>query len=134
MPPFGHRQETVRRASGVNGVDSHFDGSVGAVFKSDRAGQTGRELTMHLRLRGPRANRAPAHQIGKILRRDHIEEFPRRGQPAVVDIKQQLARDTQAIVDAEAVIHMRIVDQPFPADGGTRFLKINAHHDFQLAF
>ena len=111
----------MRRAGGVNGVDSHFDGSVGAVFKSDRAGQTGRELTMHLRLRGPRANRAPAHQIGKILRRDHIEE-------------QQLARDPQAIVDAEAVIHMRIVDQPFPADGGTRFLKINAHHDFQLAF
>ena len=29
---------------------------------------------------------------------------------------------------------MRIVDQPFPAHGGARFFKINAHHDFQLPF
>ncbi len=62
------------------------------------------------------------------------EELPGSGQTAIVNIQQQLARDPQAIVDAEAVIHMRIVDQPFPAHGGARFFKIHAHHDFQLAF
>jgi hypothetical protein len=28
---------------------------------------------------------------------------------------------------------MRIVDKPFPADGGARFFKIDAHDDLQLA-
>ncbi len=33
----------------------------------------------------------------------------------------------------EAVIHMGIVDEPFPADGGARFFKIDPHDDLELA-
>ena len=36
---------------------------------------------MHLGFGGTRANGAPAHQIGDILRGDHIEEFPAAGRP-----------------------------------------------------
>ena len=133
VAPLGDRQETVRRAGGVNRIDSHLDGAIGTVFKAHRAGESGGELTVHLGFGGSRANGAPAHQIGDILRGDHIEEFPRRRQAAVVNVQQQFARDAQPVVDAEAVIHMGIVDEPFPADGGARFFKIDPHDDLELA-
>ena len=37
VAPLGYRQETVRRAGGVDGVDRHLDGAVGAVLEADRA-------------------------------------------------------------------------------------------------
>ena len=40
-----------------------------------------------------------------------------------------VARDAQALVDAEAAVEVRIVDQPLPADGGARLLEVDAHHD-----
>ena len=48
MSPFGHRQETVRRAGGIDGVDSDFNGAICAVFKAYRAGEAGREFAVHL--------------------------------------------------------------------------------------
>ncbi|CSR89709.1 Uncharacterised protein [Shigella sonnei] len=89
---------------------------------------------MHLRFRGTCTNCAPAHQVSEILRSDHIEKLTRRWQTAVVNIKQQFTGYTQTVVDLEAVIHMRIVNQPFPAHRGTRLFKIDAHYDFQLIF
>ncbi|MOA33700.1 hypothetical protein D3C78_1550160 [compost metagenome] len=87
---------------------------------------------MHLRFSGTSADRAPAHQICQILRGDHVEEFAGSRQARIIDIQQQLTRQTQAVVDLEAIIHLRIVDQTLPAHGSTRFFKINAHHHFQL--
>ncbi|MNL54929.1 hypothetical protein D3C87_1783000 [compost metagenome] len=88
---------------------------------------------MHLRFSGTSADRAPTHQICQILRSDHVEEFARRRQTGIVNIQQQLTGQTKTVVDLEAVIHLRIVDQSFPAHGGTRLFKINPHHHFQLA-
>jgi len=36
-------------------------------------------------------------------------------------------------VDLEAVVEIGIVDQPFPANSGTRLLEIDPHHDQQIA-
>ena len=40
----------------------------------------------------------------------------------------------QAEVDIEGTVEVGVVDEPFPAHGGARFFKINAHHDQQLFF
>ncbi len=48
----------------------------------------------------------------------------------MIDIAQQVARDMQALIDLEAAIKIRIVDQSFPTNSGARFLKVNSHHDF----
>jgi hypothetical protein len=53
------------------------------------------------------------------------------GRPEAVDVDQQLARDAQALVDAEAFVQVRVVDQALPADRGARLLEVHAHHDFQ---
>ncbi len=54
------------------------------------------------------------------------------GTPHFVQLEQELARDAQAVVDAEAAVEIGIVDQAFPADGRARLLEINAHDDQQI--
>ncbi len=87
---------------------------------------------MHLALSGARADCAPGDQIGDILRRDHIEKFRPRGHPQFVQFQKQLARDAQAVIDAEAAVELGIVDQTLPADRRARFFEIDAHHDQQI--
>jgi hypothetical protein len=81
---------------------------------------------MNLALRRARADRRPRHQIGDILRRRQVEELGARRQAEVVQRRKQVAGETQALVDIEAVIEVRIVDQALPSDGGARLLYIDA--------
>ncbi len=120
----------MRRAGGIDSVNSDFNRPVGAVLKANRAGKARREFTVNLRFGGARANSSPAHQVSHILWRDHIEELTGGRQAGIIDVQQQLAGNAQAIIDLVAVVHMRIVNQPFPAHGGSRLFKIHAHHHF----
>jgi hypothetical protein len=43
-----------------------------------------------------------------------------------------MAREAQAVVDLVCAVEMRIVDEAFPADGGTGLLKVDAHDDAQV--
>ena len=55
-----------------------------------------------------------------------------RRQAELVQFPQQFPRQAQAVVDAEAAVHARIVDQSLPAHGGARLLEIHPHHDQQV--
>jgi len=48
------------------------------------------------------------------------------------DLQQQLAREPQALVDAEAAVQARVVDEALPAHGGARLLEVDAHHDREV--
>ncbi len=89
---------------------------------------------MYLGFGGTGTDSPPAHQISHVLRRDHVEEFGSGWQPHVVEIEQQLATQAQTVIDLAAVIEVRIVDEPLPAHGSTRFFEVDPHHDLQLAF
>ena len=111
-------------------IDRNFDIAIGTVFKADWTRQAGRQLAMDLRFCGAGTNGTPADQVSNILRADHIEKFRTGRQAKFIDIQQQFTRNTQAIIDAEAVIHVRIINQALPADGGARFFEIHAHNNF----
>ena len=57
--------------------------------------------------------------------------FGARCQSEAVDVQQQATRDAQSFAHVAAVVHVRIVDQAFPSDGGARLFEIHAHHDVQ---
>jgi hypothetical protein len=103
-------------------------------LKPTGADRPGGELAVHLRLGGARADRAPGHQVADVLRRDHVEELAARGHADPVDAHQQVARDAQSLVDAEAAVQVGIVDEALPAHRGARLLEIHAHDHFQLLF
>src|SRR5690242_21841200 len=75
MAGLRYRKKMMRRLSGANCVHGDPHIAIGAVFKTDRAGEAGRKLAMDLALGCARANGAPGNQIGEVLRRDHVEKF-----------------------------------------------------------
>ena len=116
----------------AHGVDSDPHGAVGAVLESDRAGQTGGQFTVSLALGRARADGAPADQVGDILRADQVEKLGAGRQAHVVDLQKQFARQVESLVDLVALVQVRVVDQALPADRGTRFFEIDAHHDQEV--
>ena len=73
-------------ARGADGVDRDLDVAVGAVLEADRARQPGRQLAMDLALGRARADRAPGHEVGDVLRRDRVEELGAGRQAELVDV------------------------------------------------
>ncbi|KAG0924900.1 hypothetical protein G6F32_013743 [Rhizopus arrhizus] len=114
-------------------VSSDLDVAIGAVLEADRARQPRGQFAVHLAFGGARTNRAPGHQVGDVLRRDHIEEFDTGRQAKLVDVAQQATGDAQALVDPEAAVQVGVVDQALPAHRGARLLEVHAHDDFQFA-
>ncbi len=127
-----HRKEVVLLARREDRVHRDAHVAVGPVLEPHRRRQSGGELAVHLRFGGARTDRAPGHQVADVLRRDHVEELAAGRHAELVDAHQQIARDAQPFVDAEAAVQVRVVDQPLPADGGARLLEIHAHQHFQM--
>ena len=84
---------------------------------------------MGLRLDGARADRAPAHQVGHVLRRDRIEELRGRGQPQIKHVAQERAPEAQPGRDVVGPVEVGIHHEPLPADGRAGFLEIDPHRD-----
>ena len=83
---------------------------------------------MDLALGGPGADRHPRNQVGDVLGNLRVEELGGGRQTHLVHVEEQLPGEPQTLVDAEAPVQIRVVDEPFPADGGSRLLEIAAHH------
>ena len=124
-------KETVRAGDRLQGVDRHRQAAIGAILEAYRRRQAGGHFAVGLRFGGSRADGRPADQVLQVLRGDRVEGFGSGRQAHFSQITQQLATDVQAVLDLERVVHKRIVDQTFPADGGTRLLEIHAHDQIQ---
>jgi hypothetical protein len=86
---------------------------------------------VHLAFGGARADGAPGDQVADVLRADGVQELAGGRHAQAVDLQQQLAGDAQALVDAEALVQVGVVDQALPAHRGARLLEVHAHHDLQ---
>jgi hypothetical protein len=55
--------------------------------------------------------------------------FRRAGQSELIDAQENRSSQFQAGGNVAGAVQVGIVDQTFPADGGSRFLKIGSHDD-----
>jgi len=84
---------------------------------------------MHLALDGARADRPPAHEIGKELPEGRVEKFGARRKSEIGKVGEKLAGEAQTLVDVIGTVQVGIVDQPFPSDDGARLLEVDAHEE-----
>ena len=124
-------QKTVGRLRGGHGVNGGLQAAIGRVLETDRHGQTAGHLAVGLRLRRARAYGRPAHQVADVLRHDRVQEFRRRRQTQLDDLREQSPGFFQSRIDVVGTIQVRVVDQSFPADARARFLEIHTHDDAQ---
>lgn len=87
---------------------------------------------MELAFSGARADGADGDQVGEVLRRDGVEHLTGDGHSHVSEVDEHLSRHAQALVDPERVVHVRVVDESLPADGGPGLLEVRAHHDEEV--
>jgi len=76
--------------------------------------------------------RTPTHQISNILGAYQIKVFDTCRYAQRIDVEQNSTCGFKTSIDVKTVVHIRIIDQPFPANGGTGFFKINAHDQQQI--
>ena len=122
-------EESLRLAGGFDGVDGGLERAISAVLKTNGHRETGRHLTMRLRLGGAGTNGAPANEIGDVLRGDGIEELRGGGQAEIENIAQETAAETEAGGDVVRAVEMRIHHESLPTNGGAGLLKIHAHNN-----
>ena len=121
-------QETVRVLYAEHGVYGHIQAAIGTVLETHRAGQAGRHFPVRLALGGARANGVPGDQVLQVLRGGRVQRLGGGRQAQFSHIQQQLAGNMQAVFHLEGIVHVRVVDQPFPAHSGTRLLKVDTQH------
>ena len=126
-PLLGHAEEPVGVGARAHGVDRDLHPPVGAVLEADGHREARRELPVHLALRRARADRAPRDEIGGVLGGDRIEELAAGRQPELGQLQEEPAGQPEAAVDLEAPVEVGVVDEPLPADGGSRLLEVDAH-------
>jgi hypothetical protein len=134
LPLLGHGHEDMWPDGGMDGVDCDLHRAIGGVLEADRAGEAGGELAMALALGGACADGAPADQVGDVLWADEVEELSARGDARFREVEQQLAGKPQSLVDLEAAVEVRVIDQSLPADRGARLLEVDPHDHHQVWF
>ena len=104
------------------GKSEETHAAVRAVFEADGEGDATSELSVKLRLGRPRADGTPGDQVGDELGRDCVEKFRTNRNAEVCEVAEQLAGETEAFVDFEGAVDIRIVDETLPADRRPGFL------------
>src|SRR5206468_8514118 len=107
------RQEMMQMVCRPDRVDCDFQVAVSAILESHRTGQPRCQLAMHLAFSGASPDRAPAHKIGDVLRRDDIEILDACRHAEIVEFEEQFAGHPQSVVDPETAVEIWIVDEPF---------------------
>ncbi|MCY1413026.1 hypothetical protein D9M71_284480 [compost metagenome] len=131
--PLGIDAEVAVRVSGAaHGVAGDADAAVGAVLEAHRHIQAAGHFPVDLRFGGARTDGNPAQQVVEVAGRHRLQQLGGDGQAKLEHFAHQLARQGQAADHVVAAIQARIVGQAFPADCGTRFFHVSAHHQQQL--
>lgn len=129
---LGDRQEVVGVLNRANGINGNIERAVGTILESDGEGQTRGQLTVDLGLGCTGTDRTDGQTIGQELGRDCVEHFAGDGHALVGQVDEELARNAQALVDLEAVVDIRVVDQSLPTDCCAGLLEVRSHHDQQV--
>lgn len=151
-------KEGVASRSGLDGVDGNVDRSVlivskvgsvthSAVLEADGHGEGRGKFTVDLRLGGTSTDGTPRREVGKVLGRDDIyvlarailglslaltKELSSGRETHLSKLDQELASHLQTAVDLVGAVHVGVVDETLPADGGTWLLEVDAHDDQQV--
>jgi hypothetical protein len=130
---LGYTHEVVLRSSGANGVDGNSEATVGAVLEAHRERQTRSQLAVELGLGGTGTDGSKRDEVGKELRRDGVQHLGGNGHALAGKVAEELAGDTETLVDLEGLIDIRVVDQALPANSCARLLEVCAHDNAQVA-
>lgn len=129
---LGDTHEVVLVAGRADGIDGHAQAAVRTVLEADGERQTGSKLPVQLRLGCAGSNGAKGNEIGEVLWRNGIQHLAGNGHTIGGELDVELASHAQTLVDLEAVVDIRVVDEALPSNGGARFFQIGTHDNAKV--
>src|ERR1051326_6413300 len=130
---FCDSQESVRLSGRADSVNRDLYAAVRTVLEPDGHGHARRQFAVDLAFRCPRPYSSPTDEIRNELWRDRIEQLAAGGQALFGEVEKQAPCQPQPLVDLEAAVEVRIIDQPLPSHCRAWLLKVHAHHDAEIA-
>jgi hypothetical protein len=127
-------QEDMSSPRCTASIDGDANAAVRRIFETSGHGEGRGELAVDLGLGCTGANRTPCNEICGVLGADRIEEFASSWEAHLRHIKQERTSDAESTVDLEGAVHIRVIDEPFPSDGRTGLLEVDAHDDVEIIF
>lgn len=129
---FRDTQEVMWVGGSPQGVDGNTQSTVSTVFETNREGQTGRQLSVQLRLGGSGTNGTHTEQVRQELRRDSVQHLACNWQ-LLGQLHEQLTGNSQTFVNLERSIDIWIVDQTLPTNSGSWLFEVCSHDNVKLA-
>lgn len=131
---FCDREEVVRMSYGADGVNRNSEAAVSAILETDGERQTRGQFSMKLRLCSSGTDSTDRQQICQELRRNRIEHLTCNWHASSRQVDKELPRQSQALVDLEAVIDLRVIDQTLPSHRRPGLFQVRAHYNQQVVF
>jgi hypothetical protein len=126
---LGDTHEVVLCLCSANGIDGYSQTTVCAVLEANRERQAGCELAVQLRLCCACADGAEGDEVCEELGGDCVEHFRGNGHALGREVNVELSRDTKTLVDLEALVDVRVVDESLPSYCCPGLLEVCAHND-----
>lgn len=107
---IGDGKEMMWMLDGVHSVNRNVERTICTILESDWEGQTGSEFAVELRLGGSGANGPETEEVRDVLRGNGVQHLACQRHAEGCEIGEKLSSCTQAFVDVEAVVHVRVVN------------------------
>ena len=130
---IGDPDEDLAARGGADGIDGHLDVARRGILDPDRHRQAAGELAVDLALGRPGADGPPGHRIGDVLGNDGVEEFATDGRPDPTMATSRSRAMSQALVDLESAVEIRVVDQTLPSERRPGLLEVDPDDDQRSA-
>lgn len=119
--------EMVRGTGGRHGIDGDLQTAFRPILESDRHGDPAGHFAMGLAFRGARADGRPTDEVGDVLRADRIQQLRAAGKAQLIDPEKNRSCQFHSCRDVAGAVETRVVDEPFPPHGGSRFFEVGSH-------
>lgn len=129
---LGDTHEVVGAAGRLDRVDGDTDVTVSTVLEANGETQTTAELTVELGLGGSGTNGTQTEQVSQVLGGNSVEHLSSNGDTRVGEVSVELTSNTKTLVDVEGIVHIRVVDETLPANGGTGLLEVGTHDNNEV--
>ena len=117
-----------------NRLNGALDVAFGRVFEANRHREAAAQFTVNLALGGSGSDCNPACHICNVLRKLKIKVFAGGWESELVDIEKEFPSKPESFIDVVALVQIRVINKPLPADAGSRLFEISTHENDELVF
>lgn len=110
-------------------IDGNLQAAFSPILEADWHGHAAGHFAMSLAFSRTGPDRRPTDEVGDVLRADRVQQFRSARKTQLIDSKKNRSCQLHPRRDVAGAVEARVVDEAFPADGGSWLFKVRPHDD-----